>query len=51
MIILRERRSPKSHNGIADVLVERSPAFEEDVGHLAQILVKKANELVRRQPF
>src|SRR5689334_12776920 len=51
MVRLRKRRAPESHNGIADIFVERAPALEQDIRHCAQIFVQQAHEFIRRKPF
>ena len=38
-----------SHNGIADILVERALVFKDDSCHLSEIFVEQFHQLIRGQ--
>ena len=46
MLSLRIGRSPKRHDGVADVLVECAQVLENDVRHFSQVFVEQANQFV-----
>jgi len=41
------RRSEKSHQAIAEVLIERSAVSKDDIGHRGKVFVEKSNDLFR----
>jgi len=51
MIRLVHRSAKDGHDGIADIFVEKSLIFEDDIGHGRQILIEEVYEFLRGQLF
>ena len=51
MVGLVKGRSPKRHDGVADVFVNDAAACHDDIGHCAEVVVEEVHEQFRGEFF
>ena len=51
VVFVFERSAPESHNRVADIFVESTVVFENDLGHVGEILIEEKSEFLRVEFF